>query len=205
MLPAGNVRRAPAAQAPHRDVVAVTPGSRPSGNRSGRLSLFGAPEFNSEPASFRKRNGLQNRFQGVRLLPPVLDVAHCSNGRVFIDNSTAEQTHHARPGPRPRRGPRRATGARETANPPDLGSGHTAFDSRAPDDRHLPLKLTWTEHPSRKREVLGSRPRRGSTPIPVGVVGSTPGFESGRPGSSPGPGARPTRCPLVQIGTDAGL
>jgi hypothetical protein len=52
-----------------------------------------------ESASFWKRSGLQSRFPGVRLPPPALNVAPDFYSDVLIDNSTAEQTQHARPGP----------------------------------------------------------------------------------------------------------
>lgn len=64
------------AKAPHHDAIArVMPGSRPSGNRSGRL-LFLLRKKQFPIGELGKRNGLQNRIQGVRLLPPVLDAAY---------------------------------------------------------------------------------------------------------------------------------
>ena len=61
------------------------------GIRSGRLSLFVYPKF-GESASFRKRSGLQNRFPGVRIPPPALNVAQISTATCSL--TTPQRSRH---------------------------------------------------------------------------------------------------------------
>jgi hypothetical protein len=140
-------------------------GSRPSGYRSGRLSLFGAPEnglFLS--ASFRKRNGLQTRFPGVRLLPPAHNATRFSRG-VQIGNFTAEQTSCSPPAARAgRSGPvrrRTSAAARACRCGPLGGAGHGVSPLGCnPSDSAVAVRLRPSPRPvAQRRRALASLSR----------------------------------------------